>query len=302
MLRSRISYLVRPISAMLVMPAAVLLLFVPATDANAFWVSSSGGESVNGAGVSGCMAVNGDSTKAHARVGFFPCDSDPGEQWTYSNSELVGLGGNCLTLNSSYTKVEMDPCTGSPLKQLWVAGSTSSGNNWIQSPDGESYYNCLNTSGKVGNGEQLTVGSCGSSWSFRNAFWITRGGGESVNGAEVTGCMDINYGSIAQHTPVGFYPCTTNANEQWTFANGEIIGLGGNCLTENSSAQVEMDSCVGSLAQTWEIVQPPKYGENGNVIANLSTGYCINAGAHLGLAEQLTVGDCTGQSAWSLVN
>lgn len=85
-----------------------------------------------------------------------------------------------------------------------------------------------------------------------NAMTISQGSGDTVNGAYVTGCVDIKGASTASGAAVDWFPCNGNANEQWYYSNGELIGLGDNCLTISSGNAV-MEPCSGSSKQVWTL-------------------------------------------------
>lgn len=287
-----------------VFAAAVLLAIAPRADA--FWSRQPGG-SVNGAGVSGCVDVNAASSAQHTIVGFYPCNATVAEQWTYRNGQLIGVGGNCLTVNSTDT-AEMDTCNATSLDQQWDFQETSSGGLF------QSFKNdgCLTSSGTAGSGEQLTIGSCTSDsyWSLSGAFWITHAGGDSVNGAGVTGCLDAYLEEDTPGSPayVLLNPCapttvTYRDDQQWTYKNGQLISSYGLCL-ENSDGTVVADTCNGGSNQYWSLY-PSKPGQSGNfgTVTTDAGSSCLNRIGTAGDGEYMTMGSCTANTAaWSLVN
>jgi hypothetical protein len=113
----------------------------------------------------------------------------------------------------------------------------------------------------------------------------------TVSGLEVTGCVDIRAASTKSGTPVDFYPCNGGANEQWAYtAQGTIIGLGNNCLTDVKGLAV-IKPCTGASSQLWTINH-----ENGQIERGSD---CLNSTNLGGPNDQLTVAACNG-TAWVL--
>ncbi|MBO3734376.1 endo-1,4-beta-xylanase [Glycomyces niveus] len=133
------------------------------------------------------------------------------------------------------------------------------------------------------------------------------GGGDSgqLRGAGSNRCLDVPNQSTTNGTQLQIYDCWTGANQQWTYANGEISVYSGTtrkCLdasgggTANGTAAI-IWSCHGGANQRWNV------NSNGS-ITNAASGLCLDvAGASTANGAKVQLWSCTGAAnqRWSFV-
>jgi hypothetical protein len=110
---------------------------------------------------------------------------------------------------------------------------------------------CLANSGGVNTEINPIVlhscdGSTGQVWSLYSDQSLRTEGG----------CLAVG-GTTSIGAEVAWYPCTGGANQQWKPAsNGEIVNpQSGLCLTDphaDTTAQINVESCIGVAQQTWK--------------------------------------------------
>ena len=299
-------------------------VLITAAQANAFTITQTSNQSVNGAVITACADVGGASFAPGTPVGPYPCNNQFNQQWIWSNGQLFGLGtangaGNCLyagVADPNPVAVVMSTCSNSVITNPsvdWeiVSGKILNGNN--------SVIGCLDSQGQIGAGLQLVVNNCNNSasqtWSLKGVT-ITQTSAQTVNGGTITVCADVGGAATANGTPVGPYPCNNQLNEQWMLSNGQFIGLGtanatSECLSVKGNstepgALVELDTCKnGNSFQLWTVLGvSSSSGSPSGVIISSGNGFCLDSRGQAGAGLQLAVNPCgdnlpAGQ-AWTL--
>jgi hypothetical protein len=84
-------------------------------------------------------------------------------------------------------------------------------------------------------------------------------------------CVDIAHGQAVDGTPVSLFNCHGSPNQQWTIANGQIIGLSGMCLdvmgsAPNDGAQVIIVHCNGRESEKWALANGRIVGIGGKCL------------------------------------
>jgi len=69
-------------------------------------------------------------------------------------------------------------------------------------------------------------------------------------------CVDVQGGAAAQGTPVIYVPCNGSPSQNWTVANGTIVGIGGKCVDITGGgpaigAPLILAACNGGPSQRW---------------------------------------------------
>jgi hypothetical protein len=134
----------------------------------------------------------------------------------------------------------------------------------------------------------------------------TGGGGDSgqLRGTGSNRCLDVPNQSTTNGTQLQIYDCWSGANQQWTYANGEISVYSGSskkCLdasgggTANGTAAI-IWSCHGGSNQKWNL------NSNGS-ITNAASGLCLDvAGLATANGSKVQLWTCTGATnqRWTL--
>ena len=71
-------------------------------------------------------------------------------------------------------------------------------------------------------------------------------------------CIDIPHQHAVDGTPVSLFNCHGSPNQQWTIANGQIVGIGGKCLdiagaSAQDHATLIIATCTSSPSQQWSV-------------------------------------------------
>ena len=298
-----------------VLPLGVLI--AGNMQADAFTMTQTSNQSVNGGVITACGDDGGAATAPGTPVGPYPCNNQFNEQWIWSNGYLLGLGtangaNNCLSVvqgnpTQNGALVGLSPCAGAATAWNLTYGGIV---NAVSS-------NCLDSQGQIGGGLALVTNNCTytgtQQWSLKGVT-ITQTSSQTVNGGIITVCADVGGGATADGTPVGPYPCNNQLNEQWIWSNGQIIGLGtyngtSKCLTAaggTPGALVALDTCKpGDLFQSWQAVSNAFNGGNPGYILNLGapgSSLCLDSLGRVGAGLQLVVNNCNNSAGqtWSL--
>ncbi|MDN3241465.1 non-reducing end alpha-L-arabinofuranosidase family hydrolase [Glycomyces tritici] len=180
--------------------------------------------------------------------------SFPGGAWTQdiSHGEAVRVDGN--------QTMEIDPCNIDYLYQ--GRNPNSNGMEYSQLPYRLGLLNHTNPTADCGSGNP--------------------GGGDSgqLRGTGSNRCLDVPNQSTTNGTQVQIYDCWTGANQQWTYANGELSVYSGGtkkCLDANGGGTTNgttaiIWSCHGGANQRWNM------NSNGT-ISNAASGLCLDVAA-----------------------
>ena len=241
-----------------------------------------------------CAVVEGGKTTAGTPVIAYPCSGGPEDQWQFLFGLILGIGTTnadhggygyasamCLDVKGGGTApgtlVDLWPCNVGG-NQFWHV-NPNGGKPQIQSDLGNL---CLDSAGgpAVGGGVQLVINPCSSAAS---QTW-------ALNGIQIQSdadafspfvCANVKGSKTASGTPVLLYSCDDAPNELWTYANGELRGIGSEngtfkCLTASSlsdGALVELSTCNGQSNQIWSIFS----GATQNIaVFDGVTFYCLD--------------------------
>ncbi|PRY59968.1 endo-1,4-beta-xylanase [Glycomyces artemisiae] len=136
----------------------------------------------------------------------------------------------------------------------------------------------------------------------------TPGGGEDsgqVRGVGSGRCLDVPNQSTTNGTQLQIYDCWSGANQQWTFANGELsvyTGASRKCLDASGSSSANgtaavIWSCHGGANQKWVL------NSNGT-LRNTATGTCLDvSGAATANGSRVQLWACTNgtNQQWTIV-
>jgi hypothetical protein len=105
-------------------------------------------------------------------------------------------------------------------------------------------------------------------WSFTSAGEIRTSTGE---------CLDAQWGSSADGTPVWIWDCNGTPAQQWIFFYGQILGPGFKCLTvaggTDPGTGLQLQACNHGLKQAWSIAGPIRTALPGGLCINAATSF-----------------------------
>lgn len=119
-------------------------------------------------------------------------------------------------------------------------------------------------------------------------------------------CANVKQNAISNGTAVIAYSCSGDFNEQWSYVNGQFLGLGttngvNKCLDVKGALTapgtlVDLYNCNGGANQQWLIYNGTVMGlPNSTLIVGYQSGLCLDSSG--GNGAQLTIETCTGSTA-----
>ena len=211
-----------------------------------------------------------------SQVAIWDCigNQPPQQQWIFQeDGRIVGLGGNCLSKASSSsdngTALVMMPCQGDDSVQTWRLAQDNS----LVSADDES--KCVDIAGlSTTNGTKIWLWDC---WGGAGQKWSVSAGIALVGPAGK--CLDAGATFATNSTAVVFSCYPYVPQQQWVFVQGQIKGIGGQCLSIKNSVlangvPIDMEPCRtdgAASGQNW-------YLTSANSIASIDApGLCVSA-------------------------